>query len=116
MEGWSKVIAGALIGVAGTVYATNEEFRKRLPETARDLPGAVRNRFTNSVAAAREASARRRAEILKELENHGGSETERFVATPGPDDGDGGEEVGDQGSHRDDAGGRITNCCRGESV
>ena len=74
MEGWSKVIAGALIGVAGTVYATNEEFRKRLPGAARDLPVSVRDRFANSVAAAREASAKRRTEILKELEDHDASE------------------------------------------
>ena len=86
MEGWGKLIAGALIGAAGTVYATNEEFRKRLPEAARNLPGSVRDRFVNSVAAAREASATRRAEILKELETHGGTEHElRSVNTePAP--------------------------------
>lgn len=81
MEGWSKVIAGALIGVAGTVYATNEEFRKRLPGAARDLPVSLRDRFANSVAAAREASARRRAEILKELEDHDAAEGVRSAST-----------------------------------
>ncbi|MGI9048125.1 MAG: hypothetical protein ACR2GU_01900 [Rubrobacteraceae bacterium] len=85
MEGWGKLITGALIGVAGTVYATNEEFRKRLPGAARDLPVTVRARFTNSVAAAREASAKRRAEILEDLENHGGAETEPRAVTPYPD-------------------------------
>ena len=82
MEGWSKVIAGALIGVAGTVYATNEEFRKRLPEAARDLPTSVRDRFADSVAAARAASAKRRAEILEDLENHGGAEVAPRSTTP----------------------------------
>ncbi len=84
MEGWGKLIAGALIGAAGTVYATNEEFRKRLPGAARDLPGSVRDRFTNSVAAAREASTTRRAEILKELETHGGAEHELRATSTEP--------------------------------
>jgi hypothetical protein len=57
------------------LYATNEELRKQLPQTARDLPLAVRRRFETATAAAREASARRRAEILHELEAHGGGDT-----------------------------------------
>lgn len=72
MPGWGKLVAGAVLGAAGTLYATNEELRKRLPQTARDLPLAVRRRFETATAAAREASARRRAEILRELEAHGG--------------------------------------------
>ncbi len=72
MPGWGKLIAGAVIGAAGALYATNEELRKQLPQTARDLPLAVRRRFETATAAAREASARRRAEILRELEAHGG--------------------------------------------
>ena len=71
MAGWGKLIAGAVLGAAGTLYATNEEFRKALPERARDLPVAVRRRFEAAAAAAREASALRRAEILRELEAHG---------------------------------------------
>ena len=67
MKGWGKLVAGTLVGVAGTVYATNEELRKKLPGAARDLPESVRRRFERSVAAAREASARRREEILAEL-------------------------------------------------
>ncbi len=68
MPGWGKLIAGAVIGAAGALYATNEEFRKVLPERARGLPTTVQGRFRAAVAAAREASANRRAEILRELE------------------------------------------------
>ena len=70
MEGWGKILAGVVIGVAGTVYATNEELRKRLPKSARDIPDNVRHRFETAVAAAREASTRRREEILRDLEAH----------------------------------------------
>ena len=70
MEGWSKIVAGVVLGVAGTVYATNEEVRKRLPRSARDLPDNVRQRFENAVSAAREASTRRREEILRDLAEH----------------------------------------------
>jgi len=72
MEGWGKVVAGVVIGVAGTIYATNEDLRKRLPGNARDLPDNVRRRFEGAVTAAREASVRRREEILHDLESHGG--------------------------------------------
>ena len=72
MPGWGKLLVGAVLGAAGTLYATNEEFRKALPERARDLPVRVRRRFETAAAAAREASASRRAEILRELEAHGG--------------------------------------------
>ena len=54
MDGWGKIVAGVVIGVAGTVYATNEEVRKRLPKSARDLPDNVRQRFETAVSAARE--------------------------------------------------------------
>lgn len=77
MPGWGKLVAGAVIGAAGALYATNEEFRKQLPERALDLPGAVRRRFETATAVAREASARRRAEILQELESHGGKHVGR---------------------------------------
>lgn len=70
MEGWGKIAAGVVLGVAGTVYATNEEVRKRLPKSARDLPENVRHRFETAVSAAREASIRRREEILRDLEAH----------------------------------------------
>jgi uncharacterized membrane protein YccC len=69
---WGRVVAGVVIGVAGTIYATNEEARKNLPKVARDLPDNVRRRYRSAVAAAREASARRREEILHDLEEHGG--------------------------------------------
>ncbi|MBA3426810.1 MAG: hypothetical protein ACR2HO_13140 [Rubrobacteraceae bacterium] len=72
MAGWGKLVAGALIGVAGTVYATNEEFRKNLPGAARDLPVAIRRRLENAVSAGKAASSERRAEILRDLEKHGG--------------------------------------------
>ena len=72
MEGWGKIVAGVVLGVAGTVYATNEKVRKRLPKSARDFPENVRHRFETAVSAAREASRRRREEILRDLEEHGG--------------------------------------------
>jgi hypothetical protein len=65
-------VAGVVIGVVGTVYATNEDVRKNLPKAARDLPDNVRSRYRSAVSAAREASARRREEILRDLEGHGG--------------------------------------------
>jgi hypothetical protein len=68
VPGWGKLVAGAVLGAVGAVYATNEEFRKVLPERARDLPIAVQRRFEAARAAAREAYARRRAEIIRELE------------------------------------------------
>ncbi|QIN78978.1 hypothetical protein GBA65_11100 [Rubrobacter marinus] len=77
MAGWGKLIAGAVIGAAGAIYATNEELRKGLPGAARDLPETVRRRFQAATAAAREASALRRAEIIKELEAHGGDHAGR---------------------------------------
>ena len=70
MEGWGKIAAGVVLGVAGTVYATNKEVRKRLPKSARDFPENVRHRFETAVFAAREASRRRREEILRDLEAH----------------------------------------------
>ena len=72
MASWGRVAAGVVIGVAGTIYATNEDVRKNLPKAARDLPDNVRRRYESAVAAAREASARRREEILHDLEEHGG--------------------------------------------
>lgn len=80
MAGWGKLIAGAVIGVAGTVYATNEEVRKQLPKTVRDLPDSVRRRFDSAVSAAREASRKRRQEILRDLEAHGGDHGESYAA------------------------------------
>jgi hypothetical protein len=73
VPGWGKLVAGVVLGAAGALYATNEEFRKALPGRAGDLPVAVQRRFEAAVAAAREASVRRRAEILRELEAHGGA-------------------------------------------
>ena len=82
MAGWGKLVAGAVIGVASTVYATNEEVRKQLPKTARELPDAVRRRFGSAVAAAREASKDRRQEILRDLEAHGGDHSGQAPARP----------------------------------
>ena len=50
--------------------ATNEDLRKLLPKTARDLPDNVRRRFDSAVSAGREASSRRREEILRDLQEH----------------------------------------------
>ncbi len=82
MAGWGKLVAGALIGVAGTVYATNEVLRKHLPRAARDLPVTVRHRFRSAVSAAREASSSRREEILRELEEHEAAERAARAETP----------------------------------
>lgn len=85
MPGWGKLVGGAVLGAVGALYATNEEFRRQLPERARDLPLAVQRRFAAARAAAREASERRRAEILRELEGHGGDHTGRRAPLPEPD-------------------------------
>lgn len=85
MEGWTKIAAGVLLGVAGTVYATNERVRKNLPAAARDLPENVRRRFETAVSVARDASARRREEILRELAEHERRERQEPVVRPVPD-------------------------------
>jgi hypothetical protein len=79
VPGWGKLVVGAVLGAAGTLYATNEEFRRALPRRARDLPVKVRQRFETAIAVAREASAIRRAEILRELEAHGGNYAGRNI-------------------------------------
>jgi uncharacterized membrane protein YccC len=84
---WGRVVTGVVIGVAGTIYATNEDVRKNLPKTARDLPDNVRRRYRSAVAAAREASARRREEILHDLEEHGGGNHAARRVKPDPDAG-----------------------------
>jgi hypothetical protein len=84
MAGWGKLVAGAILGVAGTVYATNEEVRKQLPKAAQDLPEIVRRRYRSAVSAAREASSSRRAEILRDLEEHGGGEHAARGVEPDP--------------------------------
>ena len=81
-------MAGVVIGVAGTIYATNEEVRKNLPKAARDLPDNVRRRYRSAVSAAREASTRRREEILRDLEEHGGGNHAARGARPDPYDGE----------------------------
>ena len=80
-------MAGVVIGVAGTIYATNEDVRQNLPKAARDLPDNVRRRYRSAVAAAREASARRREEILHDLEEHGGGNHAARGVKPDPDAG-----------------------------
>ena len=77
MPGWGKLVAGTVLGAVGALYATNEEFRKQLPERARDPPLVVARRFEAARAAAREASERCRAEILRELQAHGGEHAGR---------------------------------------
>lgn len=93
MEGWRKMAVGALLGVAGTIYATDEEARRRLPKAARELPGDVRRRFSGAVAAGREASARRREEILSDLDGHGGSEEGRRPRRDGVEPEPGGSQA-----------------------
>lgn len=82
MAGWGRFVAGAVIGVAGTIYATNEEIRKRLPGAAQSLPGDVRRRFRGAVDAARQASSERREEILRELKEHDEAERAAQVTPP----------------------------------
>jgi hypothetical protein len=84
LASWGRVMAGVVIGVAGTIYATNEDVRKNLPKAARDLPDNVRRRYRRSVSAAREASARRREEILHDLEEHGGGNHAARGVQPDP--------------------------------
>jgi hypothetical protein len=74
VAGWGRIVTGAIIGVAGTIYATNEEARKNLPKAARDFPVRVKERFQSAVNAGREASSTRREEILRDLEDHGGGD------------------------------------------
>lgn len=84
MAGWGRLVVGAAIGAVGALYATNEEFRKNLPAAAQNLPVAVRDRFVAAREAARQAASARRAEILRELEAHGGDHVgvERRDAVP----------------------------------
>ena len=86
MASWGRVVAGVVIGVAGTIYATNEDVRKNLPKAARDLPDNVRRRYRSAVSAAREASARRREEILRDLEQHGGGNHAARGVQPDPEE------------------------------
>ena len=85
MASWGRVVAGVVIGVAGTIYATNEDVRKHLPRSARDLPDNIRRRYQQAVSAGREASAQRRQEILHDLEEHGGGHHTARGAPPDPD-------------------------------
>ena len=89
-------MAGVVIGVAGTIYATNEDVRKNLPKAARDLPDNVRRRYRSAVSAAREASARRREEILRDLEEHGGGNHAARGVRPDPDDGEATRSASDE--------------------
>ena len=96
MASWGRVVAGVVIGVAGTIYATNEDVRKKLPAVARDLPDNVRGRYKRAVTAAREASARRREEILHDLEEHGGGHHSARGAPPDPDAGEVAQDTSDE--------------------
>ena len=95
MEGWGKIVVGVVLGVAGTVYATNEELRKHLPSTARDLPENVRRRFDSAVSAAREASSRRREEIMRDLAAHEAAHAS-LAARRSPDEGPATEATPDE--------------------
>jgi hypothetical protein len=98
---WGRVVAGVVIGVAGTIYATNEDVRKNLPKAARDLPDNVRRRYRSAVAAAREASARRREEILHDLEEHGGANHAARGVKPDPDAADAPMSTSDEDTSTD---------------
>lgn len=107
MPGWGKLVAGALIGVAGTVYATNEELRKKLPGAARDLPVTVRRRVESAISAGRAASSERRREILRDLEQHGGQHAAKDVQSvpgegPAEESPDAGPKDAGQSSGRSD--------------
>ena len=88
MANWGRMVAGVVIGVAGTLYVTNEDVRKHLPRVARDLPDSVRRRYKRAISAGREASARRRQEILHDLEEHGGGHHTAHGAPPAPEAGE----------------------------
>ena len=107
MEGWGKIVAGVMLGVAGTVYATNEDVRKRLPKSARDLPENVRQRFETAVSAAREASKRRRDEILRDLEAHEAHAARPFRTAP--------EVIPEAGAPASDESPKITGSIEGGS-
>jgi uncharacterized membrane protein YccC len=98
---WGRVVAGVVIGVAGTIYATNEDVRKNLPKAARDLPDNVRRRYRSAVAAAREASVRRREEILHDLEEHGGGNHAARGVKPDPDARDAATNASDEDTSTD---------------
>lgn len=85
MASWGRVVAGVVIGVAGTIYATNEDVRKHLPKAARDLPDNIRRRYNQAVSAGREASAQKRQEILHDLEEHGGGHHTARGVPPDPE-------------------------------
>jgi len=96
---WGRVVAGVVIGAAGTIYATNEDVRKHLPKAARDFPDNIRRRYKTAVSAGREASAQRRQEILHDLEEHGGGHhTARGVP---PDAGEVAEAESEPASDKD---------------
>ena len=101
MASWGRVVAGVVIGVAGTLYATNEDVRKNLPKAARDLPDNVRHRYRSALAAAREASARRREEILHDLEEHGGGNHAARGVKPDPAAGDAPMNASDEDTSTD---------------
>ena len=101
MASWGRVVAGVVIGVAGTIYATNEDVRKNLPKAARDLPDNVRRRYRSAVDAAREASARRREEILHDLEEHGGGNHAAGRVKPDPAAGDAPMNASDEDTSTD---------------
>src|SRR5918994_1958682 len=65
---------GDVAGMTGeldqTTAVITKGVRRHLPKSARDLPDNVRQRFENAVSAAREASTRRREEILRDLAAH----------------------------------------------
>src|ERR687893_1470760 len=96
MASWGRLVAGVVIGVAGTIYATNEDVRKHLPGAARDLPDNIRRRYQQAVSAGREASARRRQEILHDLGEHGGGHHTARGAPPDPDAGEGAEAAAEE--------------------
>jgi hypothetical protein len=98
---WGRVVAGVVIGVAGTIYATNEDVRKNLPKAARDLPDNVRRRYRRAVAAAREASARQREEIMHDLEEHGGGNHAARGVKPDPGAGDAAMDASDEDTSTD---------------
>jgi hypothetical protein len=98
---WGRVVAGVMIGVAGTIYATNEDVRKHLPKAARDLPDNIRRRYKTAVSAGREASAQRRQEILHDLEEHGSGHHTARGAPSDPDIGEVAEAESEPASDED---------------
>jgi hypothetical protein len=77
VEGWSKIVAGVVLGVAGTVYATNEEVRKRLPRSARRREEILRDLAEHEAQQDRLARQAREETAVRRAEEEASQTTQR---------------------------------------